>query len=78
MPKVDLFEFSDLLYHAESMGYEWNKAHDLLDNIYPRYGVMTVYIEEVEELLPEEGQDICFSFMDANNLHEFKISTKSC
>lgn len=39
MAKVDLYEFSDLLWCAERMGYNWNKAHDILvkDEVPPMY-----------------------------------------
>ena len=37
--KVTLVEFSDLLHYASSIGFNWNKAHDILVNghIVPMY-----------------------------------------
>jgi len=37
--RVDLFEFSDILAHACTMGYSWNNAHEILvkDEICPMY-----------------------------------------
>ena len=37
MKKVNLVIFSDLLYHAGSIGYNWNEACDILDDIRPQY-----------------------------------------
>ena len=30
MKQVMLVEFGDLLGHAETIGYDWNQAHDIL------------------------------------------------
>jgi hypothetical protein len=40
MAKVDLYEFSDLLDCAVSLGYNWNTAHEILgkDGVSPMYG----------------------------------------
>lgn len=37
--KVDLFDWSDLLHYAETIGYDWNQAHDILvkDEVPPMY-----------------------------------------
>ena len=37
--KVNLVEFSDTLYAAQKVGYDWNTAHDILvsDEICPMY-----------------------------------------
>ena len=37
--KVNMVEFSDTLFAAEKVGYDWNTAHDILvnDEICPMY-----------------------------------------
>ena len=31
MPKREVYDWTDLLYHAVTMGYFWNQAHKLLE-----------------------------------------------
>lgn len=39
MAETNLYEFSDLLYCAQSIGYDWNQAHKIMvkDEIPPMY-----------------------------------------
>lgn len=38
MRKANLVEFSELLEHAETLGYDWNDTCDLLDEFRPSEG----------------------------------------
>jgi len=75
MARIDLYDFSDLLFHAESLGYDWNTAHHFLDYIYPYHGVRNVTEEDLEEL-QEDGKKVLKSFMESEELEEFSISPK--
>ena len=53
MAKVDLFEFSDLLFCAEKNGYTWNQANDILvkDEIPPMYEAKQIEHYKFESIL---------------------------
>lgn len=55
MAKINLFEFSDILKHAESMGYDWNTIHDVLkyDGCCPMNEARTIELE-----LPSEEETL--------------------
>lgn len=38
MRKANLVEFTELLEHAESLGYGWNEACVFLDDFFPKDG----------------------------------------
>lgn len=38
MRKSNLVEFTELLEHAETLGYDWNAACDFLDDFRPKDG----------------------------------------
>lgn len=91
MQKVNLIDFTDLLFHAKTLGYEWNQAHDILDNFYPYYGVKNVYLYQIEdndtdpedrdpdvEPISEDAKKIMLSFFKKHNVDEFSIKPKSC
>lgn len=91
MQKVNLIDFTDLLFHAETLGYGWNQAHDILDKFVPRYGMKNVYLYEIEdndtdpedrdpdvEPISEDAKKIMLSFFKKHNVDEFSIKPKSC
>lgn len=79
MNRKNVCDFSDLLFHAESLGYGWNEAHGMLDNIYPMHGPQDVYHSEVSEYgLCKDGEKILNSFFDKEGVGEFQINPKSC
>lgn len=73
-------DFSDLLEHAVSIGFNWNNAHDLLEKAKINIGRITTdnysdnaYCEANEHV---EAREILKSFMDKNNLQKFYITPK--
>jgi len=88
MKQQNTIEFSDLLSHAETLGYSWNKAHDILDSWYPSYGPTTIsrymidpnYDESEAENYEtnEDAQKILVSFFETSKVDEFVILPKSC
>lgn len=71
MKKTITIEFDELLSYAESIGYSWNKAHDIIDDYYPCHGPRTIYPGIAEE--NEENEDvvkIIDGFFKANNITE--------
>lgn len=78
MIKKNVCDFGDILSHAETLGYSWNGAHELLDDIYPYHGVSNVYVDEITE---EEGYNadtikIVHSYAKKHNVDEFQINPK--
>lgn len=78
MKKVTLVEFSDLLHHAETIGYFWNQAHEILvkDEVPPMYETKTSDIDKTsaEDFgWSEDSKKIVESFMEKNNLEEFTL-----
>lgn len=57
MANVTLYEFSDLLSCAVSIGYGWNEAHDILvkDEIPPMYERRTTEYYKSECIPKSEG-----------------------
>jgi hypothetical protein len=64
MARVNLFDFSDLLSCAERIGFDWNKAHDILvkDDVPPMYESKTkdFYINECTP----EGNKNAYGYSD--------------
>lgn len=79
MKRTLLINFGDLLSHAETLGFSWNGAHKILDDIYPYYGVREIYIDELDERgLSEDARKIVDSFIKENKIKEsFSIAPKS-
>jgi len=78
MKKQNTCDFADILSHAETLGYKWNKAHNILDNYTPAYGPRTVYLEEVEEEENEDAKKILLSYFKVSQVEEFVILPKVC
>jgi len=78
--KVTLVDFSDLLRHATSLGYDWNRAHEIM----VKDEVISFYDDNCELYKSEvEGNDygwsddsvkIIKSFMEANNVTKFTLT----
>lgn len=77
MKKTNVCDFSDLLFCAKKLGYDWNEAHDMLDYYYPYHGVRTVYIEELDEEENEDAKKILKAFFKQEKVDEFQINPKS-
>jgi len=78
MKKANLVEFSELLFHAKTLGYEWNDAHEILDNdnIRPMYEIHenTIYIGDDEEFeWSEDTKKIVYSYMEKHNVKEITV-----
>lgn len=77
MKKKNVCDFGDILFCAESLGYGWNQAHDILDNYAPRYGARDVYFYEIEEEENPDAKRILKAFFEQENVSEFQINPKS-
>ena len=64
---VNLCDFGDILLHAESIGYGWNEAHEILDDYYPYHGTTHVYRDDVEEDTNLAAREILNLKEDENN-----------
>lgn len=78
MASVNLYEFSDLLYCATSVGYDWNQAHDILvdDEIPPMYEAKkrNFYIGEIDGYgYSENTKVILRAFFKQEDLDEFTV-----
>lgn len=69
--------FSDLLFCAEKLGYNWNNAHNLLDRYYPYHGPRDVAIEEVDDEENEDAKKILKAFFEQEGVSDFQINPKS-
>lgn len=78
MEKKNVCDFGDILSHAETLGYTWNGAHELLDRIYPYHGAMDIYVDEIteEEDYNEDTIKIVHSFAKHHGVTEFQINPK--
>ncbi len=80
MKKSNIVEFSELLEHATTMGFTWNQACELLDDVRPQYEVHKTelrlneeneWIEEFE--WSEDAIKVIKSFMKKNNVTEITV-----
>ena len=77
MEYVFLIDFSDLLYTAVGIRYGWNQAHELLKEVYPYYGVKTVYKSELDEIENKDARKILEEFFNEQpDLKKFSIKPK--
>lgn len=81
--KVTLVEFSDTLFSAQKVGFNWNQAHDILvkDEIYPMYECNTrdYYISDFDEKINPYGYSkdtltIMNAFCREHDLTEFTMT----
>lgn len=54
MRKSNLVEFTELLEHAETLGYDWNAACDFLDDFRPKDGANICSLK-LSQLNKKEG-----------------------
>ena len=75
---VNLCDFGDILSHAETIGYGWNEAHDILvkANICAMYGTQHVYKEDVSEIEDEDARKIISSYFEKEGVKDFYIKPK--
>jgi hypothetical protein len=78
MRRVNLVEFPDLLFYAESIGISWNKAHEVLvnDEIPPMYECNSreYYLSDLNQYgYSEDTIKIIKGFMEKNNVTEFTL-----
>lgn len=80
--KITVVEFSELLSFAESIGFEWNDAHEFLvdDEIPPMYEInkRTYYLndftpESSNSDFSEETIKIMRGFFEENNINTFTL-----
>lgn len=48
MNRKNLVEFSELVEHATTLGYDWNTACDFLDDMRPQYEIHKLELEASE------------------------------
>jgi hypothetical protein len=70
-------DFSDLLNHAQEMGFDWNNAHDLLRKADIYVGTIYYGDADLETGTHIEARKILKSFMDKNDLQKFYITPKN-
>jgi hypothetical protein len=72
MARVNLFDWTDLLHYACTIGYHWNQAHDILvkDEVPPMYESRTT------ELYEGVGDDYGWSEDTCKIVNGFLISKK--
>ncbi|MFW9871722.1 MAG: hypothetical protein ACFFG0_01380 [Candidatus Thorarchaeota archaeon] len=64
MKKQNVIDWTDLLFHAVELGFEWNYAHEIL-RIFQRYdGAITIYCDEIEEMIPLQDEYIGSHFKE--------------
>ena len=83
MKKVNLVEMSDLLFHAESLGYEWNKACDILRDVRPEYEITSLEYNktdfdpgcegEIEEYYSQDTLKIMSSYFKKKRVKDITV-----
>lgn len=78
MTKINLYEFRDLLFHATSVGYGWDEAHELLvdDRVPPMHELnkRNFYKEKLEELgYSNDSILILETFFDTKSIKKFTL-----
>ena len=80
MKKVNLVEFSEIIKYATTLGYKWNDACELLDNVRPQHEIhsMDYSLEDEEEWREdfewsEEVINILKSFMKKMKIKEMTV-----
>ena len=75
-----LVEFSDLLFHGETMGYGWNDLHEIMvnDEVVPMYEckVRDIELDECDPSVYGWSEDSCKvlkSFMKKNKIKGFSL-----
>lgn len=82
MEKVNLADFSELLFFAESIGINWNKAHEILvdEGLLPEDGAGTKtwdlsdVLDEEWNSYSQEFKDILVGFMNKHDVKYFTIT----
>lgn len=74
---VNLCDFGDILSHAETLGYSWNEAHEILDDYYPRNGMKHLYRDDIEEESNPPAKEILLSYFEKEQVKDFYIEPKS-
>lgn len=70
MKKANIVEFPELLRHAETLGYDWNKSCKLLDSLRPRYEINKIEFS-VTELWKKETDEGFDEWNDTEYSKEF-------
>ena len=52
MRQVMLIDWTDLLHHAQELGFNWNYAHEILRAFQRDNGVLDIYCDEIDEIIP--------------------------
>jgi hypothetical protein len=64
MKQQNVIDWTDLLFHAEKLGFNWNYAHEIL-RVFQRYdGALTIYCDEIEDMTPLEDECIGSYFLE--------------
>ena len=80
MRKANLVDFADIIRHATTLGYKWNDACDLLDDVRPTHEsyCMDYNINDEEEWREdfewsEEVINVLKTFMKSNKIEEMTV-----
>ena len=80
MKKANLVEYTEILEHTTTLGYDWNTACGLLDNLRPQYEVHSFEFEksEFDKNKPgnehsEEENEVMTSFFETNNVQSITV-----
>jgi len=58
MRTVTLVDWTDLLFHAEELGFSWNYSHEIL-RVFQGYDrTIDIYCNEIDEYVPMEDEYI--------------------
>lgn len=80
MKRANLVNFSEIVEHATTLGYDWNNACGLLDNLRPQYEVSSYEFEKSEfdksksdNEHSDEENEIMTSFFEANKVKRITV-----
>jgi hypothetical protein len=76
MQQQNTIEFSELLFHACTLGYNWNQAHNILDHYYPCHGPRTISIDNANEEENTDAKKILKSFFKTSKVDVVIILSK--
>lgn len=80
MKRANLVNFTEIVEHATTLGYDWNNACELLDNLRPQYEVSSYEFEKSEfdknksdNEHSDEENEIMTSFFEKNKVKRITV-----
>lgn len=75
MRTVNLVSFSELLKHAEGLGYSHKEAMQLLDCVYPNNSIVDFAVSEITVLTQnQKGQHVLRSFLNKHGIGQLTVT----